>query len=67
VTHADWPEFPITPTHIAGRLKIGGQWPDKTLRAWLRQNPPIPHARYERWEFTPAQAEEIMRRWKSRS
>lgn len=56
----DWPDFPVRPKHLAARLGIG----DKAVRARLRAKPPVPHGRYDRWEFTPAQANEIVRGWR---
>jgi hypothetical protein len=52
----DWPDV-VTPRHIAKRLGVS----DKALRGWLRENPPNPHATYDRWEFTPDEADEIVR------
>ena len=40
-------------------------WADKTLRDFLRANPPISHAPYERWQFTPAEADGIVARWRA--
>jgi hypothetical protein len=62
---SDWPEV-VTPKQIAERLRIKAARPDKTVREFLRREPPIPHVPYERWEFTPQQAEEIVRRWHDR-
>lgn len=58
-----WPRV-VTPRHIAARLNIDTQRPDKTLRDFLRAQPPIPHLPYERWEFTPAQADAIVAAWR---
>jgi hypothetical protein len=62
---SNWPDV-VTPKDIAERLRIRTTRPDKTLRAFLRSDPAIPHAPYERWEFTPQQADEIVRRWYER-
>ena len=62
MSYDDWPDI-VTPKHIATKLGLGTQRPDKKLRDWLRANRPIPHNRYQRWEFTPAQADEIVRRY----
>ena len=64
--HSNW-SLVVTPKEIAAKLRIDTQRPDKTVRDFLRSNPPIPHVKYERWEFTPSQADEIVRRWSSRS
>lgn len=62
---SDWPDE-VTPKHIAAHLRIRTTRPDKTLRDFLRRDPPIAHAAYERWQFTPEQADEIVRRWNER-
>jgi hypothetical protein len=54
----DWPAV-VTPKHVAERLKVS----EKKLRRWLRENPPNPHATYDRWEFTPGEADDIIQRW----
>jgi phage antirepressor YoqD-like protein len=52
---ADWPGE-VTPKDIARALRIS----DKTLRQWLRDNRAAGHARYDRWIFTPREADEIV-------
>jgi hypothetical protein len=53
--YAGWPDE-VTPRDIARVLGIS----DKTLRQWLRDNHSEGHARYERWIFMPAEADEIV-------
>ena len=57
----DWPDV-VKPMDIAGRLRLGGERPDKAVRDWLRRIHPQ-HVRYQRWEFTPAEAERLVSRW----
>ena len=59
----DWPDV-VTPKDIAARLGLGGERPDKTFRAWLREIYPE-HIRYQRWEFTPSEADRLVKRWRS--
>lgn len=61
----DWPAV-VTPRDIAAKLELNGQRPDKTLRQFLRDRPPIPHVPYERWLFTPEQADAIVQAWCNR-
>jgi hypothetical protein len=53
--YAGWPDE-VTPKDIARVLGIS----DKTLRQWLRDNRAAGHGRYERWVFTPREADEIV-------
>ena len=59
----DWPDV-VTPRDLAARLQLRGEQPDKGVRAWLREIHPG-HTRYERWQFTPAEAERLVRRWRA--
>jgi hypothetical protein len=54
----DWPDV-VTPRDIAKRLGVT----EKVMRGWLRKNPPNVHARNDRWEFTPDEADDIVRRY----
>lgn len=58
----NWPDI-VTPRDIAARLGIRGERPDKALRAWLREIHPD-HVRYRRWELTPAEADQLVERWR---
>jgi hypothetical protein len=60
--HSGWPNV-VTPRDIAARLRIDTGRPEKTVRDFLRTRPPVPHAPYQRWEFTPADADAIVARW----
>lgn len=64
MARSDWPSV-VTPRDIAIRLGIETQRPDKTLRDFLRANPPTAHAPYERWQFTPAEADAIVDHWRA--
>jgi hypothetical protein len=50
-----WPDE-VTPKDIARVLSVS----DKTLRQWLRGHPPFAHGLYQRWVFTPREADEIV-------
>jgi hypothetical protein len=58
---SDWPDR-VTPRDLAKRLGVGGSRPDRTVRAWLRSIHPE-HPRYERWTFSPVEADSLVRRW----
>ena len=55
VPFVSWPDE-VTPKDIARALSIS----DKTLRQWLRDNRAAGHDLYERWVFTPREADEIV-------
>jgi hypothetical protein len=50
-----WPNN-VMPRDIASVLGIS----DKTVRRWLRANHAAGHLKYQRWVFTPAEADEIV-------
>jgi phage antirepressor YoqD-like protein len=55
VPFTGWPSE-VTPRDIARALDIS----EKTLRAWMRQNPQVIHAPNERWVVTPDEADKIV-------
>jgi hypothetical protein len=59
----DWPEV-VTPSDIAAWLRLGGERPDKVVRAWLREIYPK-HVRFQRWEFTPSEGDTLVERWRN--
>ena len=52
---AGWPAE-VTPRDIARVLGVS----EKSLRAWLRRNAAVIHARNERWLLTPDDADQIV-------
>ena len=58
-----WPDI-VTPRDLAARLGLGGDRPDKAVRSWLREIHPG-HVSYERWEFSPAEADRLVKRWRA--
>ena len=52
---AGWP-VEVTPRDIARVLGV----PEKSLRAWLRRNAAVIHARNEHWLLTPDEADQIV-------
>jgi phage antirepressor YoqD-like protein len=56
-----WPDE-VTAQDIAKALDIS----DKTLRSWLRKNPPVIHAHSDRWIVTPTEADAIVAAYRSR-
>ena len=56
-----WPSE-VTPRDIALALGIS----EKTLRAWLRNNPQVIHAHNERWLVTPDEADRIFEAYRTK-
>jgi hypothetical protein len=62
VRYAGWPDE-VTPRDLARALGVS----DRIVRHWLRENFSEGHARYERWIFTPREADELVAAYRRRA